>query len=51
MKIYGPVPSWRLGNSLGVDLIEVPEGYDKVCSFNCVYCQLGHKVLKTNSPK
>jgi len=34
--VYGPVPSRRLGRSLGVDL--VPQ---KTCSFNCVYCQLG----------
>ena len=36
--IYGPVPSWRLGRSLGVDLLSMP---GKTCSFNCVYCQLG----------
>jgi wyosine [tRNA(Phe)-imidazoG37] synthetase (radical SAM superfamily) len=36
--IYGPVPSWRLGRSLGIDLLNTPR---KVCSFNCVYCQLG----------
>lgn len=36
--IYGPVPSWRLGKSLGIDLLP-PEG--KTCSFDCVYCQLG----------
>ncbi|NQV04857.1 MAG: radical SAM protein [Candidatus Omnitrophica bacterium] len=36
--IYGPVPSWRLGNSLGVDLISRE---DKVCTFDCVYCQIG----------
>jgi len=36
--IYGPVPSWRLGRSLGIDLLS-PEG--KTCSFDCVYCQLG----------
>ncbi len=36
--IYGPVPSWRLGKSLGVDLLATR---DKVCSFDCVYCQLG----------
>ena len=36
--VYGPVPSWRLGRSLGVDLLSTPE---KVCSFDCVYCQLG----------
>jgi len=33
---YGPVPSRRLGRSLGVDLVPF-----KVCSFNCIYCQLG----------
>lgn len=32
---YGPVPSRRLGFSLGVDLIP-----KKVCSFDCLYCQL-----------
>jgi wyosine [tRNA(Phe)-imidazoG37] synthetase (radical SAM superfamily) len=38
MKIvYGPVDSWRLGRSLGVDLICKP---NKICSFNCIYCQL-----------
>jgi wyosine [tRNA(Phe)-imidazoG37] synthetase (radical SAM superfamily) len=36
--IYGPVPSWRLGRSLGIDLLDTRR---KVCSFNCVYCQLG----------
>jgi wyosine [tRNA(Phe)-imidazoG37] synthetase (radical SAM superfamily) len=35
--IYGPVRSWRLGLSLGVDLLCV----DSICSFECVYCQLG----------
>jgi len=34
--IYGPVPSRRLGFSLGVDIIPY-----KVCSYNCIYCQLG----------
>ena len=38
MKIvYGPVDSWRLGRSLGVDLICKP---NKICSFDCIYCQL-----------
>ncbi len=37
--VYGPVSSWRLGRSLGVDLICQEEG--KVCSFDCVYCSLG----------
>lgn len=36
--IYGPVPSWRLGSSLGIDLLSQEE---KICSFDCVYCQLG----------
>jgi wyosine [tRNA(Phe)-imidazoG37] synthetase (radical SAM superfamily) len=34
--IYGPVPSRRLGQSLGVDPIPL-----KTCNWNCVYCQLG----------
>lgn len=33
---YGPVPSRRLGKSLGVSVIP-----PKVCTYNCVYCQLG----------
>ena len=36
MKIFGPVPSRRLGSSLGIN--NVPA---KTCSYNCVYCQLG----------
>jgi wyosine [tRNA(Phe)-imidazoG37] synthetase (radical SAM superfamily) len=39
--IYGPVPSWRLGRSLGIDLLSTKE---KTCSFDCVYCQLGMTV-------
>lgn len=34
--LYGPVPSRRLGVSLGLDVVP-----SKVCSLNCVYCQLG----------
>lgn len=34
--VYGPVPSRRLGRSLGVDALTF-----KTCSFDCVYCQLG----------
>lgn len=40
--VFGPVPSRRLGHSLGVDLVPY-----KVCSFDCIYCQLGHTTLKT----
>ncbi|HIH97545.1 MAG TPA: radical SAM protein [Thermoplasmata archaeon] len=36
MHAYGPVPSRRLGNSLGVSPIP-----PKTCSYTCVYCQLG----------
>lgn len=39
--IYGPVPSWRLGRSLGVDLLSTGH---KTCSFNCIYCQLGKTI-------
>ncbi len=38
--IYGPVPSRRLGISLGVDILP-----RKVCNFNCVYCECG-KTMK-----
>jgi len=37
-SVYGPVASWRLGSSLGVDLICSKK---KICSFDCIYCQLG----------
>ena len=40
--IYGPVPSRRLGSSLGVDLIPF-----KVCTLDCIYCQLGRTTRKT----
>jgi wyosine [tRNA(Phe)-imidazoG37] synthetase (radical SAM superfamily) len=39
---YGPVPSRRLGLSLGVDL--VPR---KICTYNCIYCQIGRPTLQT----
>ena len=38
---FGPVPSRRLGFSLGVDV--VPRKY---CSFDCIYCQLGKSANK-----
>ncbi|OPL16350.1 MAG: radical SAM protein [delta proteobacterium ML8_D] len=34
--IFGPVPSRRLGMSLGIDLIP-----HKICSLNCIYCECG----------
>jgi len=36
--VYGPVPSWRLGRSLGIDPVSTRH---KTCSFDCLYCQLG----------
>jgi wyosine [tRNA(Phe)-imidazoG37] synthetase (radical SAM superfamily) len=36
--IYGPVASWRLGRSLGIDLLSTK---GKTCNFDCIYCQLG----------
>lgn len=40
--VYGPVASRRLGSSLGVDLIPY-----KICSYDCVYCQLGRTTQNT----
>jgi wyosine [tRNA(Phe)-imidazoG37] synthetase (radical SAM superfamily) len=40
--IYGPVPSRRLGLSLGVDIVPF-----KVCALDCIYCQLGRTTEKT----
>ncbi|MGE4565096.1 MAG: radical SAM protein, partial [Victivallaceae bacterium] len=40
--IFGPVPSRRLGRSLGIDLIPY-----KICSYDCIYCQLGRTTTKT----
>ena len=44
--LFGPVPSRRLGISLGIDL--VPK---KVCSLNCVYCEVGKTTLLTTERK
>ena len=40
--LFGPVPSRRLGLSLGVDIVPL-----KVCTLDCVYCQLGKTSAKT----
>jgi len=37
MICYGPVPSRRLGKSLGINNMPSP----KVCSYSCLYCQVG----------
>jgi len=44
--IYGPVKSRRLGNSLGISVVPY-----KVCSFDCVYCQLKETTKKTKQRK
>ncbi len=40
--LFGPVPSRRLGLSLGVDIIPL-----KTCTQNCLYCQLGKDAVQT----
>jgi wyosine [tRNA(Phe)-imidazoG37] synthetase (radical SAM superfamily) len=40
--LYGPVPSRRLGRSLGVDLVP-----HKICTYDCIYCQIGKTTRKT----
>lgn len=44
--IFGPVPSRRLGRSLGVDVVPY-----KTCSYDCIYCQLGRTTHKTTGRK
>ena len=44
--LYGPVPSRRLGNSLGIDPIP-----SKTCNYQCIYCQLGKTTNFTNTRK
>jgi len=40
--LFGPVPSRRLGRSLGIDL--VPQ---KTCTFDCAYCECGRTTVLT----
>lgn len=42
--VYGPINSWRLATSLGID----PIFQTSICSFDCIYCQLG-KIQKVTS--
>jgi wyosine [tRNA(Phe)-imidazoG37] synthetase (radical SAM superfamily) len=44
--LFGPVPSRRLGMSLGVDLIP-----HKICTLNCVYCECGATTGLTHERK
>ena len=40
--LYGPVPSRRLGRSLGIDLVP-----HKICTYDCIYCQISSTTDKT----
>lgn len=42
--IYGPVHSWRLGVSLGIDPVSTDK---KICNLDCPYCQLGRTLHYT----
>ena len=44
--VFGPVPSRRLGQSLGIDPVTL-----KTCNWNCVYCQLGRTIPLSNQRK
>ena len=44
--VFGPVPSRRLGRSLGVDVVPF-----KACSYDCVYCQLGPTTHRLVTPQ
>ncbi len=44
--LFGPVPSRRLGISLGVDLVP-----HKTCSLNCIYCECGRTTNLTVARK
>jgi len=39
MRVFGPVPSRRLGSSLGINNIP-----PKVCTYSCLYCQIGKTI-------
>jgi len=44
--LFGPVPSRRLGMSLGIDLV-----YHKLCSLDCIYCECGPTTILTSERK
>ena len=46
LHLYGPVPSRRLGRSLGIDLVP-----HKICTYDCIYCQIGDTTEKTLARK
>ncbi len=46
MIVFGPVPSRRFGRSLGINNIPA-----KICTYGCVYCQLGRTIVKSVARK
>jgi wyosine [tRNA(Phe)-imidazoG37] synthetase (radical SAM superfamily) len=46
MPTFGPVPSRRLGRSLGINTIQ-----PKTCTYSCVYCQLGRTTRMLAEPR
>ena len=44
--VYGPVPSRRLGRSLGINNIP-----PKICNYSCIYCQLGKTLITKVEPR
>jgi len=44
LRVFGPVPSRRLGKSLGINNIT-----PKICTYSCVYCQLGRSLKMLTS--
>jgi wyosine [tRNA(Phe)-imidazoG37] synthetase (radical SAM superfamily) len=47
MICYGPVPSRRLGKSLGINNIPSP----KICTYSCLYCQVGATNKYSDTPQ
>lgn len=45
--VYGPIKSRRLGISLGLNILSP---YQKICSFDCIYCQYGKTNTRTMEP-
>ena len=46
--VFGPVQSWRLGRSLGIDPLSSKH---KICNMDCVYCQLGRTMALEHERK
>jgi len=46
--VFGPVESWRLGRSLGIDPLSSKH---KICNMDCIYCQLGRTLELSHERK